>query len=71
MNMQLKYATLPGQLEELNQITPVEDISHDEVEQYMIAPTQMEFDEILKQEIVFEACEFFRRVSVPNSEVFF
>ena len=71
LNIQLKYATLPGELEQLEQITPVEDISHDEVEQYMIRPTRMEFDEILRQEIVFETCEYFRRVSVPNSYLFF
>ena len=69
-DLQLKLATFPGELENLEVITPVKDISTDEVEQYLIQPTRMEFDEILRQEIVFEACEFFKRVEVPNFEIY-
>lgn len=69
-NLELKMATLPGEIEELEKITPVKDVSYDDVEQYQVNPTQLEFDEILKQEIVFETCEYFKRVKIPTKDLY-
>lgn len=70
MNLQLSMATLSGDLEELKKITPIKDVSSEEVEQYEINPTLIEFEEILQKEIVFEACEYFRRIDIPNRELY-
>ena len=69
-NLELKMATLPGEIEELEKITPVKDVSYDDVEQYQVNPTQLEFDEILKQEIVFETCEYFKRVKISTKDLY-
>lgn len=69
-NLELKMATLPGELEQLEKITAVKDVSSEEDEQYEINPSRMEFDEILKQELVFETCEYFKRVKIPNLDLY-
>lgn len=69
-NLELKMATLPGEVEQLEKITSVKDVSYDEVEQYQVNPTRLEFDEILKQEIVFETCEYFKRVRIPKKDLY-
>lgn len=69
-NLELKMATLPGELEQLEKITTVKDVSSEDVEQYKINPSLMEFDEILKQELVFETCEYFKRVKIPNLDLY-
>ena len=69
-NLELKMATLPEEVEQLEKITPVKDVSYDDVEQYQINPTRLEFDEILKQEIVFETCEYFKRVKIPTKDLY-
>ncbi len=69
-NLELKMATLPGAVEDLEKITKVKDVSYDDVEQYQINPTRLEFDEILKQEIVFETCEYFKRVKIPMKDLY-
>ena len=69
-NLELKMATLPGEVKDLERITPVKDVSYDDVEQYQVNPTQLEFDEILKQEIVFETCEYFKRVKIPMKDLY-
>jgi hypothetical protein len=63
-------ATLPGEVDDLEKITSVKDVSYDDVEQYQINPTRLEFDEILKQEIVFETCEYFKRVKIPIKDLY-
>lgn len=69
-NLQLKMATMPGDLEELEKITSIKDVSSEDVEQYEINPSLIEFDEILQKEIVFETCEYFKRIDIPNKELF-
>tara|TARA_B110000967_G_C18770732_1_gene502922 strand:- start:374 stop:1060 length:687 start_codon:yes stop_codon:yes gene_type:complete len=69
-NLELKMATLPREVEELEKITSVKDVSYDDIEQYQVNPTQLEFDEILKQEIVFETCEYFMRVKIPMKDLY-
>jgi hypothetical protein len=69
-NLELKMANLPGEVSDLEKITSVKDVSYEDVEQYQINPTRLEFDEILKQEIVFETCEYFKRVKIPAKDLY-
>lgn len=69
-NLELKMANLPGEVTDLEKITSVKDVSYEDVEQYQINPTRLEFDEILKQEIVFETCEYFKRVKIPAKDLY-
>lgn len=69
-NLELKMATLPGEVNDLEKITTVKDVSYEDVEQYQINPTRLEFDKILKQEIVFETCEYFKRVKIPAKDLY-
>ncbi len=69
-NLELKMANLPGEVSDLEKITTVKDVSYEDVEQYQINPTRLEFDEILKQEIVFETCEYFKRVKIPAKDLY-
>lgn len=71
-NLEFKMATLPGTLADLQKITPLKGVVNHtkEAEQFEINPTMMEFDEILKQEIVFETCDYFKRINIPNQALF-
>jgi len=35
------------------------------IEQFIINPTRVEFDEIMEQQIVFETYEHFKRIKIP------
>lgn len=60
-NLRLSKAGIPTDLEQLKEITTVKDISTEEKYQLLIAPTQMEFEEILYQKLIFEECDLFTR----------
>ena len=62
LNLRLSKTILPEDLEQLESITPVENISTESKTQYRISPTVMEFDEILKQKLIFEECDYFNRI---------
>lgn len=62
LNLRLSKTVLPEDLERLEAITPVEDISTESKTQYRISPTMMEFDQILRQKLIFEECDYFIRI---------
>lgn len=61
LNLKLYSTTLPKDLEALEKLTPVKDISTEQQIQFKIKPTEMEFGEILKQELIFQECDLFTR----------
>lgn len=63
LNLRYAIASLPEDLKELEKITPVVDISTEDKEQILLAPTYLEFEEILKQRLIFEECDVFTRVA--------
>ena len=64
LGLRLSAATLPEDLEALEEITPVEDISTEDQIQLRISPSYMEFNEILQKQLIFEECDIFTRMKV-------
>ena len=69
-NLDLMHASRLEDIEKLEKITPTQDISHHDIEQFMINPTRVEFDEIMEQEIVFETYEKFKRINVRIEDLY-
>ncbi len=63
MNLAISIATEPKDLERLQQITAVKDLSKGDTVQYLITPTVREFNRILKEELVFEKLEYCVRIT--------
>ena len=63
MDLRLSKAELPDDFDRLNMLTPVKDISTEDKVQYLIAPTVMEFDEILRRNLIFQECDLFTRTN--------
>lgn len=61
-NLALLKTILPEDLEALETITPVENISTENKIQYRINPTAKELDEILRTKLLFESCDQFTRL---------
>ena len=61
-NLELMEAELPEDIKKLQKITLVKDISTKDKTQYILAPSHMEFEEILKQELLFKSCDVFQRI---------
>ena len=53
---------IPEDLEALETITPVKDISTEDQKQLLLSPTKMEFKKLLKSKLIFEECDHFRRI---------
>jgi hypothetical protein len=53
---------LPEDLEQLEAITPVEDISTSEHTRYLITPNLAEFRKLLESKLIFETCDYFERI---------
>lgn len=68
LDIEVSIATVPADLERLNEITPVEDISRGDTIQYRLSPTVYEFNQILEEELIFESCDYFRRLRM-NKEI--
>ena len=61
-NLSLWKTKLPEDLEGLEAITPVEDISTEDVVRYRISPNIAEFRKLMDSKLIFEACEYFERI---------
>lgn len=69
-DLDLRYAKaqMPEDLEQLEKITPVKKKDLDtRNEQIIIAPTVLEFNEILTRELIFNECDYFTRQQLPAS----
>ena len=64
-DLMLSSATYPEDLQRLNEITPVEELSRGDTIQYKIAPSVYEFNQILEEQLIFNACDFYERVALP------
>ncbi len=63
LNLRLSVAEMPDDLKQLKKITPVKDISTEDQEQILLSPTYLQFDEILRQRLIFEECDVFQRTA--------
>ena len=63
-NLVLSKAIVPSDLERLAEITPVENLSRGDTIQYRINPSPYAFDQILREQLVFEACDYYERIRV-------
>lgn len=61
----LSEVFLPEDLKKLKQITPVEELSEDDMMIIRISPTIKEFHEILQEKLIFQACDHFVRIKKP------
>lgn len=61
-NLSLWTTKLPEDLESLEMITPVEDISTDDVQRLRISPNIAEFRKLMESKLIFEACDYFERM---------
>lgn len=61
-NLSLWTTKLPEDLEALEMITPVEDISTEETQRYRISPNIAEFRKLMESKLIFEACDYFERI---------
>ena len=66
-NVRLQEAKMPEDLESLEDITPMKDISNDKKKQFLIKPTLLEFSEILSQELIFETCDYYTRLRLDST----
>ena len=66
MNLRLSEAILPADLEALEEITPVEDISTEEQIQIRVSPSYLEFGEILQKQLIFQECDLFTRMKLTT-----
>ncbi len=64
-DLALSMAALPEDLDRLKEITPVTDLSQGDTLQFKISPTVYEFSQILDEELVFETCDYFKRIALP------
>ena len=65
LNLWLSAVVLPEDIADLEAITPVEDISREDQVQFRIAPSAIEFGEILEQRLIFVECDMFTRIKLP------
>ena len=65
LNLIWSEAEMPEDLEMLEKITPVRDISVEDKKQIIINPELVEFDEILNLELIFQTCDQFTRLHMP------
>lgn len=61
-NLTLSAAVFPDDIQVLQAITPVEDISTEEQVQLRLSPSQIEFSEIFRRRLIFQACDQFTRI---------
>lgn len=61
-NVSYMRTKLPENLEELEKITPVTNLSDKDKTQYQVSPTKMEFKKLLETQIIFEECDYFNRI---------
>lgn len=65
LDLILSDALYPTDLQQLQSITPVQDLSTEDKVQFKITPTIMEFDQILNERLIFEACDQYTRIHLP------
>ena len=64
LNLRLSQAELPADFERLVNLTTVKDISTEEQTQLLLSPTILEFEEILRQRLIFQECDVFSRAPI-------
>ena len=73
--LKIAKAQIPEDIELLESITSVEQINHNgsnKIRQIKISPTQKEFNQILKQGLLFDgSCTEFTRISTTTESLFF
>lgn len=65
LDLVLSTVVYPEDLDRLNEITPVTELSTGDTVQYKISPTVYEFQQILEEQLIFEACDFYKRIALP------
>ena len=66
LDLRLSEAVMPDDLGKLEKITPVKDISTEEKDQILLAPTVTEFREILRKQLIFQECDLYTRMKMPT-----
>ncbi|MEO1263320.1 MAG: hypothetical protein AAFZ15_31210 [Bacteroidota bacterium] len=66
LDLRLSEAVMPEDLGKLERVTPVKDISTEERDQLLLAPTVTQFREILRQQLVFQECDLYTRMKLPT-----
>ncbi len=66
LNLRLYEAAMPEDLGKLDKVTPVKDISTEEIDQILLAPTVTEFRNIMRMHLVFQECDLYRRMKLPT-----
>ncbi len=61
----LSAANIPTDLERLEEITLVENLSSGDTVQYRLNPNNYQFNQILNEQLVFEVCDYFTRIQRP------
>jgi len=61
-NITFFITKIPEDLEALEAITPVKDISTEDQQKFLLSPTKMEFKKLLKSKLIFEECDHFTRL---------
>ncbi len=56
------WTVLPDDMEKLEAITPVKDISTEQKERFELSPTRTAFKTLLKTQLIFEECDVFERL---------
>ena len=68
-NISYSKTKIPGDLEQLKTITPVQILEKSERTQYLLSPSKAAFRKLMKSHLIFEECDFFERIN--KEEVIF
>ena len=68
LDLRLTMAFLPEDLERLEKITPVKDISTEDQIQLSLSPSIEEFQQIVREQLIFHECDIFTRLQ-PSLEL--
>ena len=66
-NLVLHQTVLPEELEDLEALTPIEDISTEDNFQLRISPSIIEFSDLMDTKLIFKACEYFERTRLQRA----
>lgn len=67
LNLTLHKTALPEDLNRIQEISPMEDISTPEKRQFRLTPTIIEFSELLDRRLIFEACGYYERIELERA----
>lgn len=66
-NLVLHQTVLPKELEDLEAITPIENISREDNFQLRISPSIIEFSDLMETKLIFKACDYFERTRLQRA----